>query len=106
MLFLIFFCARIMKNNYIWKEKNVNQFTEDGIINAINDINKQISYIKSIYNVKNAGIQQNIQLNNIQNSIQNIVESIEPVENKKIEIFFDSKVDLTRILDILNVKVD
>ena len=64
---------------------NVNQFTEDGIIDAINDINKQISYIKSIYNVKNAGIQQNIQLNNIQSSIQNIVESIEPVENKKIE---------------------
>ena len=25
---------------------------------------------------------------------------------KKIEIYFDSKVDLTRILDILNVKVD
>lgn len=28
------------------------------------------------------------------------------VDNKKIEIFFDSQVDLTRILDILNVKVD
>ena len=28
------------------------------------------------------------------------------VDNKKIEIFFESKVDLTRILDILNVNVE
>ena len=71
-----------MKNNYILKGgKNVNQFTEDGIIDAINNINKQITYIKSIYNVKNAGIHQNSQLSNIQDSIQNIVEAIEPVEN-------------------------
>ena len=56
-----------MKNNYILKGgKNVNQFTEDGIIDAINNINKQITYIKSIYNVKNAGIHQNAQLSNIQ----------------------------------------
>ena len=59
----------------------MNQFTEDGIIDAINNINKQITYIKSIYNVKNAGIHQNSQLSNIQDSIQNIVEAIEPVEN-------------------------
>lgn len=73
-----------MKNNYILKGgKNVNQFTEDGIIDAINNINKQITYIKSIYNVKNAGIHQNSQLSNIQDSIQNIVEAIEPVENIK-----------------------
>lgn len=76
----------------------MNQFTEDGIINAINDINKQISYIKSIYNVKNAGIQQNIQLNNIQNSIQNIVESIEPVENKKIENIEQIKNDVYKFI--------
>ena len=48
-----------------------------------NNINKQITYIKSIYNVKNAGIHQNSQLSNIQDSIQNIVEAIEPVENIK-----------------------
>ena len=77
---------------------NVNQFTEDGIIDAINDINKQISYIKSIYNVKNAGIQQNIQLNNIQSSIQNIVESIEPVENKKIEDIAQIKNDVYKFI--------
>ena len=75
-----------MKNNYILKGgKNVNQFTEDGIIDAINNINKQITYIKSIYNVKNAGIHQNAQLSNIQDSIKNIVEAIEPLENKKTE---------------------
>lgn len=77
---------------------NVNQFTEDGIIDAINNINKQISYIKSIYNVKNAGIQQNAQLSNIQNSIQNIVESIEPAESKKTESIDQIKNDVYKFI--------
>jgi len=77
---------------------NVNQFTEDGIIDAINNINKQISYIKSIYNVKNAGIQQNAQLSNIQNSIQNIVESIEPAESQKTESIDQIKNDVYKFI--------
>jgi len=76
----------------------VNQFTEDGIIDAINNINKQISYIKSIYNVKNAGIQQNAQLSNIQNSIQNIVESIEPAESQKTESIDQIKNDVYKFI--------
>ena len=76
----------------------MNQFTEDGIIDAINNINKQISYIKSIYNVKNAGIQQNAQLSNIQNSIQNIVESIEPAESQKTESIDQIKNDVYKFI--------
>ena len=42
----------------------------------------------------------------IENELKDILGTRVKIENKKIEIFFDSKVDLTRILDILNVKVD
>ena len=42
----------------------------------------------------------------VENELSDILGTKVKIENKKIEIFFDSKVDLTRILDILNVKVD
>lgn len=42
----------------------------------------------------------------IEDELRDILGTKVKVENKKIEIYFDSKVDLTRILDILNVKVD
>ena len=42
----------------------------------------------------------------IEDELKDILGTKVRVENKKIEIYFDSKVDLTRILDILNVKVD
>lgn len=42
----------------------------------------------------------------LENELRDILGTKVRIENKKIEIFFDSKVDLTRILDILNVKVD
>lgn len=42
----------------------------------------------------------------IEDELRDILGTKVKVENKKIEIFFESKVDLTRILDILNVKVD
>ena len=42
----------------------------------------------------------------IEEELRDILGTKVKVDNKKIEIFFDSKVDLTRILDILNVKVD
>lgn len=81
---------------------NTNYFTDDSIIAAINNINKQISYIKSIYSIKNAdsniGIQENLALNNIQNSIENIVESIEPAENKKAENIEQIKSDVYKLV--------
>lgn len=42
----------------------------------------------------------------IEEELRDILGTKVRVDHKKIEIFFDSKVDLTRILDILNVKVD
>lgn len=42
----------------------------------------------------------------IEEELRDILGTKVKVDNKKIEIFFDSKIDLTRILDILNVKVD
>ena len=42
----------------------------------------------------------------IEEELRDILGTKVKIDNKKIEIFFDSKVDLTRILDILNVNVD
>lgn len=42
----------------------------------------------------------------IEEELRDILGTKVKVDGKKIEIFFDSKIDLTRILDILNVKVD
>ena len=42
----------------------------------------------------------------IENELKDILGTKVKVENKKIEIYFNSSVDLTRILDILNVKID
>ena len=42
----------------------------------------------------------------LEDELRDILGTKVKIENKKLEIFFESKVDLTRILDILNVKVD
>ena len=42
----------------------------------------------------------------IENELREVLGTKVKVDNKKIEIFFDSKIDLTRILDVLNIKVD
>ena len=39
----------------------------------------------------------------VEDELRDILGTKVKIENKKIEIYFDSKVDLTRILDILNV---
>ena len=41
----------------------------------------------------------------VEDELRDILGTKVKIENKRIEIFFDSSVDLTRILDILNVKV-
>jgi hypothetical protein len=69
---------------------NTNEFTDKNIIDAINNINKQIKYIKSIYKMNNIDSNLEIQeddstLNNIENSIETVVESIEPVSQKSVE---------------------
>ncbi len=59
--------------------------------------------------VKRAPIVRQTKVNEyqyVEDELRDILGTKVKIENKKIEIFFDSKVDLTRILDILNVKVD
>ena len=41
----------------------------------------------------------------IENEMRDVLDTKVKVENKKIEIYFNSSEDLTRILDILNIKV-
>lgn len=59
--------------------------------------------------VKKVPITRQVKVNEyqyIEDELKDILGTKVKIENKKIEIYFDSKVDLTRILDILNVKVD
>ena len=42
----------------------------------------------------------------IENELKDVFGTKVKVENKKIEIYFESSVDLTRILDIMNIKID
>lgn len=42
----------------------------------------------------------------VENELREVLGTKVKVDDKKIEIYFDSKIDLTRILDILNIKVD
>ena len=69
---------------------NTSEFTDKSIIDAINNINKQIKYIKSVYKINNVDseldkLEEDTVLNNIQNSIETVVESIEPVSQKQVE---------------------
>ena len=63
---------------------NTKGFTDSNIIDAINNINNQITFIKSMYKVNNVEsnleMSENEVLNDIQSSIENIVESIEPIK--------------------------
>ena len=59
--------------------------------------------------VKKIPVNRQVKVNEykyVEDELADILGTKVKIENKKIEIFFDSKVDLTRILDILNVKLD
>lgn len=68
---------------------NTNQFTDNNILDVINNINKQVSFIKSIYKVhsddSNITIPEDVVLNDIQNFIEDVVQAIETSENIKNE---------------------
>ncbi len=42
----------------------------------------------------------------VENELKEVFGTKVKVDNKKIEIYFESSVDLTRILDIMNIKID
>lgn len=65
-------------------------------ISSKDNVNKRVPNVKHSIN----------EYQYVEDELRDILGTKVKIENKKIEIFFESKVDLTRILDILNVKVD
>ena len=72
---------------------------------------RDLENISSKENVSNKNISSNRKSSSdeykyIENELKDIFGTKVKVDSKKIEIFFESSVDLTRILDIMNVKID
>ena len=85
-------------------EELANKVVKDNI--SVRDL-ENISSQKDI--VRKVPVTRSTKVNEyqyVEDELKDILGTKVKIENKKIEIFFDSKVDLTRILDILNVKVD
>ena len=85
-------------------EKLANEVVKNNI--SVRDL-ENISSNEEV--VKKVPITRPVKVNEyqyVEDELRDILGTKVKIENKKIEIFFDSKVDLTRILDILNVKVD
>ena len=89
-----------------------NQKIED-LANRVVENNISVRDLETISShddvVKKVPITRQVKVNEyqyVEDGLRDVLGTKVKVENKKIEIYFDSKVDLTRILDILNVKVD
>lgn len=72
---------------------------------------RDLENISSKENVSNKNVLSNRKSSSdeykyIENELKDIFGTKVKVDSKKIEIFFESSVDLTRILDIMNVKID
>lgn len=72
---------------------------------------RDLENISSKENVSNKNVSSNRKSSSdeykyIENELKDIFGTKVKVDSKKIEIFFESSVDLTRILDIMNVKID
>jgi len=98
--------ARVLSK--IEDDKKIEELAKDVVQN-----NMSVRDLEGISNkadvVKKVPIVRQTKVNEyqyIEDELRDILGTKVKVDNKRIEIFFDSKVDLTRILDILNVKVD
>lgn len=72
-------------------------------VRALEDISSDKEIVKKVPVIRQPKINE---YQYVEDELRDILGTKVKIENKKIEIYFDSKVDLTRILDILNVKVD
>lgn len=72
-------------------------------VRDLEDISSHADVVKKVPIVRQTKVNE---YQYIEEELRDILGTKVKVDNKKIEIFFDSKVDLTRILDILNVNVD
>lgn len=85
-------------------EDLANQVVEKNIsVRDLESISSHEEIVKKVPVVRQTKVNE---YQYIEEELRDILGTKVKVENKKIEIYFDSKVDLTRILDILNVKVD
>lgn len=72
-------------------------------VRALEDISSDKEIVKKVPVARQPKINE---YQYVEDELRDILGTKVKIENKKIEIYFDSKVDLTRILDILNVQVD
>lgn len=72
-------------------------------VRSLEDISNKEDIVKKVPIVRQSKVNE---YQYVEDELRDILGTKVKIENKKIEIYFDSKVDLTRILDILNVKVD
>ena len=77
--------------------------TENISVRGLEDISSKQEFTKKVPIARQPKINE---YQYVEDELRDILGTRVKIENKKIEIYFDSKVDLTRILDILNVKVD
>ena len=95
--------SKIEDNNKV--EELAKKVVKENI--SVRDLEDISSHDKEI--VKKVPIVRQQKVNEyqyVEDELRDILGTKVKIENRKIEIYFDSKVDLTRILDILNVKVD
>lgn len=85
-------------------EELANKVVEKNIsVRDLEDISSHENIVKKVPIARQPKVNE---YQYIEEELRDILGTKVKIENKKIEIYFDSKVDLTRILDILNVKVD
>lgn len=94
--------SKIEDNNKV--EELAKKVVKDNIsVRDLEDISNKEELPKKVPIVRQPKVNE---YQYVEDELRDILGTKVKIENKKIEIYFDSKVDLTRILDILNVKVD
>ena len=85
-------------------EKLANEVVKNSIsVRDLENISSKEDVVKKVPIVRQSKVSE---YQYVEDELRDILGTKVKIDGKKIEIFFDSKVDLTRILDILNVKVD
>ncbi|MBR3161364.1 MAG: ParB/RepB/Spo0J family partition protein [Bacilli bacterium] len=95
--------SKMDDNNKV--EELANKVVKDNIsVRDLEDISSKDNIQKKVP-IKKASNSKDNEYKYVENELRDMLGTKVKVENKKIEIFFNSSADLTRILDILNVKV-
>ncbi|MEE3344211.1 MAG: ParB/RepB/Spo0J family partition protein [Bacilli bacterium] len=86
-------------------EELANKVVKDNIsVRDLEDISSKDNIKKKVPNKRNNQNKDN-EYKYIEDELRDLLGTKVKIENRKIEIYFNSSVDLTRILDLLNVKV-